>query len=68
MQAIFKKVQVIPIKFDKDGDFQKEAFATLTIEIPMDSTGQREAVMELLELIRQELIYVNVYGTEQEAK
>ena len=48
MDAKLKKIQITPVKFDKDGDVQKEEFATLTIEVPMDSAGQREAIMELL--------------------
>ena len=62
MDAKLKKIQIIPMKFDKEGEIQKEEFATLTIEVPMDSTSQRAAVINLCELLDQEWIVVNVEG------
>ena len=62
MDAKLKKIQITPIKFDKEGEIQKEEFATLTIEVPMDSTSQRAAVINLCELLDQEWIVVNVEG------
>lgn len=62
MDAKLKKIQITPMKFDKDGDVQKEEFATLTIEVPMDSAGQREAIVELLALLNREWIQVFVEG------
>ncbi len=62
MDAKLKKIQITPMKFDKEGEIQKEEFATLTIEIPMDSTSQRAAVINLCELLDQEWIVVNVEG------
>ena len=62
MDAKLKKIQITPVKFDKDGDVQKEEFATLTIEVPMDSAGQREAIMELLSLFNREWVQVVVEG------
>jgi hypothetical protein len=62
MDAKLKKIQITPMKFDKEGEIQKEEFATLTIEVPMDSTSQRAAVINLCELLDQEYIVVNVEG------
>ena len=62
MDARLKKIQITPMKFDKEGEIQKEEFATLTIEVPMDSTSQRAAVINLCELLDQEWIVVNVEG------
>ena len=62
MDARLKKIQITPMKFDKQGDVQREEFATLTIEVPMDSTGQRAAVMSLCDLLDQEWIVVEVEG------
>ena len=62
MDAKLKKIQITPMKFDKEGEIQKEEFATLTIEVPMDSTSQRAAVINLCELLDQEWIVVNVEG------
>ena len=36
--------------------------STLTIEVPMDSTGQRAAIMSLCELLDQEWVVVEVEG------
>ena len=41
---------------------QREEFATLTIEVPMDSAAQRAAIIELCELLDQEWVVVNVEG------
>ncbi len=62
MDAKLKKIQITPMKFDKDGEVQREEFATLTIEVPMDSAGQRTAIMNLCELLSQEWIVVDVEG------
>ncbi len=62
MDARLRKIQITPMKFDKQGEIQREEFATLTIEVPMDSTGQRAAVMNLCELLDQEWIVVEVEG------
>ncbi|MCY3551096.1 MAG: hypothetical protein OXU27_01720 [Candidatus Poribacteria bacterium] len=62
MDARLKKIQITPMKFDKQGEIQREEFATLTIEVPMDSTGQRAAIMNLCELLDQEWIIVEVEG------
>jgi hypothetical protein len=62
MDAKLKKIQITPMKFDKQGDVQREEFATLTIEVPMDSTGQRAAIIRLCELLDQEWVVVDVEG------
>lgn len=62
MDAKLKKIQITPMKFDKDGEVQREEFATLTIEVPMDSVTQRAAIMNLCELLGQEWIVVAVEG------
>ena len=62
MDAKLKKIQITPVKFDKEGDMQREEFATLTLEVPMDSTGQRAAIIELCELLDQEWVVANIEG------
>ena len=62
MDAKLKKIQITPIKFDKEGDPQKEEFATLVLEVPMDSTGQRAAIIELCELLDQEWVKLDIGG------
>ena len=62
MDAKLKKIQITPVKFDKEGDISAAEFATLTLEIPMDATGQRAGVIELCELLDQEWIKVEIGG------
>ena len=45
MDAKIKKIQITPMKFDKEGDVQKEEFATLTFEVPIDSIAQKEEAL-----------------------
>lgn len=62
MDAKLKKIQITPMKFDKEGEPQKEEFATLVLEVPMDSTGQRAAIIELCELLDQEWVKLDIGG------
>ena len=62
MDAKLKKIQITPMKFDKDGDPQREEFATITLEVPMDSTGQRAAIIELCALLDQEWVKLEIGG------
>ena len=62
MDAKLKKIQITPVKFDKEGAMQREEFATLTLEVPMDSTGQRAAVVALCELLDQEWVKLDIGG------
>ena len=62
MDAKLKKIQITPVKFDKEGEIQREEFATLTLEVPMDSTGQRTAIIELCELLDQEWVVAEIKG------
>ena len=62
MDAKLKKIQITPMKFNKEGDVQKEEFATLTFEIPLDSLTQREEIMSLFELLSREWVRLEVEG------
>ena len=62
MDAKLKKIQITPVKFDKEGDIKAAEFATVTLEVPMDSTGQRAGVIELCELLDQEWVKVEIEG------
>ena len=62
MDAKLKKIQVTPVKFNKDGDVQKEEFATLTFEVPLDSLTQRQEVMTLFEMLSREWVRIEVEG------
>ena len=60
MDAKIKKVGITPMRFNKDGEIIAEEFATLTIDVPMDSAGQREGVIELLSLLSREWIQMSI--------
>ena len=64
MDAKLKKIQITPVKFNKDGDVQKEEFAMLTFEVPLDSLTQRQEVMALFETLSREWVRIEV---EEEA-
>jgi hypothetical protein len=62
MDAKLKKIQITPMKFNKEGDVQKEEFATLTFEVPLDGLSQKEEVMALFNLLSREWVKVEVEG------
>ena len=62
MDAKLKKIQITPVKFNKDGDVQKEEFATLTFEVPLDSLTQRQEIVTLFETFSREWVRVEVDG------
>ena len=62
MDAKLKKIQITPVKFNKDGDVQKEEFATLTFEVPLDSLTQRQEVVSLFETLSREWVRIEVEG------
>ena len=62
MDAQLKKIQITPVKFDKNGDIKDAEFATLTLQVPIDSTGQRAGVIALCELLDQEWVTLEIGG------
>ena len=62
MDAKLKKIQITPVKFNKEGDVQKEEFATLTFDVPLDSLTQRQEVMTLFEMLSREWVRIKVEG------
>ena len=62
MDAKLKKIQITPVKFNTEGDVQKEEFATLTFEVPLDSLTQRQEVMSLFDLLSREWVRIEVEG------
>lgn len=47
MDGKIKKVAITPTAFDEEGAIKKETFATITLEVPMDSSGQREGIFDI---------------------
>ena len=68
MDAHIKKIAITPAKFDENGDIKSHEFATLTMDIPMDSVGQRNAIVELLGLLDQEWVKTHIEVEKQGVK
>ena len=68
MDAQLKKITITPAKFDEGGEIKSEEFATLTIDMPLDSTQQRAALTELLELLDKEWVKANIQSLQQRMK
>ena len=62
MDARLKKVTITPAKFDDEGAIKADEFATVTVEVPMDSVGQRQAIMALCELLDSEWVIAEIEG------
>ena len=60
MDAKLKKIQITPTKYDKDGAIQKEEYATLTFEAPVDTPRQRDNLMKILDYLGHEWVRVQV--------
>ena len=60
MDAKLRKMAITPAKFDDEGEIKSEEFATLTLDVPMDSTAQRAAIVKLFELLDQEWVSTEV--------
>ena len=68
MDAQLKKIAITPAKFDEDGDIKSVEFATLTLDVPLDSKTQREAIVELMTLLDNEWVKVEVQSLQQRMK
>jgi hypothetical protein len=68
MDAQLKKITVTPAKFDDDGDIKSTEFATLTLDVPLDSTAQREAIVELMTLLDNEWVKADIQSLQQRMK
>ena len=68
LDAKLRKIVVTPAKFDDEGEIKSEEFATLTLDVPMDSKAQRAAIMELMDLLDQEWVTAEVQRRLQQMK
>ena len=68
MDAQLKKITVTPAKFDENGDIKSTEFATLTLDVPLDSTAQREAIVELMTLLDNEWVKTDIQSLQQRMK
>ena len=60
MDATIKRVQHNPAKFDDDGLIEKEPSATVTLDVPLDSVAQHDAIAELQQLLSTEWVTAEI--------
>ena len=65
MDAQLKKITITPAKFDENGDIKSAEFATLTLDVPLDSKTQREAIVELMTLLDNEWVKTEIQSLQQ---
>ena len=68
MDAQIRKIVITPAKFDEGGEIKSEEFATLTLDVPMDSTEQRQAIIELMTLLDKEWVKADIQSLQQRMK
>ena len=68
MDAQLKKMTITPAKFDENGDIKSTEFATLALDVPLDSTAQREAIVELMTLLDNEWVKADIQSLQQRMK
>ena len=68
MDAQLKKITVTPAKFDENGDIKSSEFATLTLDVPLDSAAQREAIVALMTLLDNEWVKTDIQSLQQRMK
>lgn len=68
MDAQLKKITITPAKFDENGDIKSAEFATLTLDVPLGATAQREAIVELMTLLDNEWVKTDIQSLRQRMK
>lgn len=68
MDAQLKKIAITPAKFDENGDIKSTEFATLTLDVPLDSKTQRDAIVELMTLLDNEWVKTEIQSLQQRMK
>jgi len=61
MDAKIKRVQHNPAKFDDDGFIEKEPSATVTLDVPLDSVAQHDAIAALQRLLSTEWVTAEIH-------
>ena len=64
MDAQLKQLQIKPATFDKESLMVNHEYASITLNVPLDSASQREAVVELLDLLNKEWCVIEIDGKQ----
>ena len=60
MDAKISQIQIKPARFNKDGELTTEEYASITMNIPLDSAGQKESLIELIQLTSREWVIAEI--------
>ena len=60
MDCQIKKLSIVPAHFNKEGEIDRDEYATLTLDIPMDTQAGRTWIAELLGLLNRQYVTVEV--------
>lgn len=61
-----RKITMNPQKRDKDNIPTKDEYAHITIEVPLDSHAQKQAVMDLIQYLDNEDVHVDFEPTSRQ--
>lgn len=60
MDAQLKKITITPTSFDKEGEVSKEVFATIVLEVPIESKAQADEVSDLRNVYKREWVTLTI--------
>ena len=70
MEAILKQVLIKPASYyetgDKEGELKLEEYAAINLNIPMDTAGQQQAVIDLFNLLRNRRVHISIVAEQPE--
>lgn len=64
MDAILKKIQITPVKRNKNDEITGPATALITVEVPLDGEIQQQEVSSLLDILTKEWIKVTITANQ----
>ena len=66
IEAQIKGIKVTPAHFNKNGHIDRDEFATVTINVPMNNNKARQRVMDLFQFLSHECVKVEVTEIQPE--
>ena len=60
MDAKLQKIQITPVKLDSEGNVARPQAAVIALEVPIDSTSQKEEIIGLLDVLTNEWLKVTI--------
>ena len=66
IEAQIKDIKVTPAHFDKHGEIDRDEYATVTLNVPMDTIKSRAWVANLLNYLSTEYVAVEIISNQEE--